>query len=98
RRTPKHWLTLHGVQRNNLRGIDAAFPIGCLTCVTGVSGSGKSSLVSQVLLELVSAHLGQQAPAAEEEGAAGRPPDAAGDDDPGAASGQGASAPRGTLG
>lgn len=97
RRRPGDWLTLQGVQRNNLRGVDAAFPIGCLTAVTGVSGSGKSSLVSQALLELVSAHLGQQAPA-EEGGQADMPPDAgAGDDDPGAAS-QEPPATAGTLG
>ena len=100
RRTPTQWLTLHGVQRNNLRGVDAAFPIGCLTSVTGVSGSGKSSLVSQALLELVSAHLGQHAPPAEEGGLADLPPDAgAGDDDPGAgASPDEAAAVLGTLG
>ncbi|QKV55282.1 excinuclease ABC subunit UvrA [Comamonas antarctica] len=100
RRTPRDWLQLLGVQRNNLRGIDAAFPIGCLTSVTGVSGSGKSSLVSQALLELVSAHLGQRAPQAEEEGGAELPPDAtAGDDDPGAAASaqDDAGATRGTL-
>jgi len=100
RRTPTDWLTLHGVQRNNLQGVDAAFPIGCLTSVTGVSGSGKSSLVSQALLELVSAHLGQLPPAAEEDSAQDLPPEAAvGDDDPGAAAGAGETgAVRGTLG
>ncbi|MEG1768100.1 MAG: excinuclease ABC subunit UvrA [Comamonas sp.] len=100
RRTPRDWLMLQGVQRNNLRGVDAAFPIGCLTAVTGVSGSGKSSLVSQALLELVSAHLGQQSPGAEEGGLADMPPEAgAGDDDPGAVSAaEDAGAVRGTLG
>ncbi len=44
------------------------FPLGVLTAVTGVSGSGKSSLVSQVLVELVAAHLGHELPAEEEEG------------------------------
>jgi excinuclease ABC subunit A len=61
-RVPSGWLRLAGVTRNNLRGLDAAFPLGCLTVVTGVSGSGKSSLVSQALLDLVSAHLGSGAP------------------------------------
>jgi excinuclease ABC subunit A len=58
-RTPKGWLRLAGVTRNNLRGLDVAFPLGAFTSVTGVSGSGKSSLVSQVLVELVAEALGQ---------------------------------------
>lgn len=65
-RTPKGWLKLEGVTRNNLTDLDAAFPLGVFTTVTGISGSGKSSLVSQVLVELVAAHLGEPAPAAEE--------------------------------
>ena len=56
------WLKLEGVRRNNLDGIDVAFPLGVLTVVTGVSGSGKSSLVSQVLVELLGEHLGHEAP------------------------------------
>lgn len=67
-REPAGWLRLEGVRRNNLDGIDAAFPLGVMTAVTGVSGSGKSSLVSQVLVELVGAALGQAAPEAEAEG------------------------------
>jgi excinuclease ABC subunit A len=66
-RPPKGWLRLAGVTRNNLKAVDAAFPLGVLTAVTGVSGSGKSSLVSQVLVELVAAHLGHTLAAAEEE-------------------------------
>jgi excinuclease ABC subunit A len=58
-RTPHGWLSLAGVTRNNLRDLDVAFPLGVLTCVTGVSGSGKSSLVSQALVELVASALGQ---------------------------------------
>ena len=58
-RRPKGWLALHGVTRNNLFNLDARFPLGVFTSVTGVSGSGKSSLVSQVLVELVADHLGQ---------------------------------------
>ncbi|HSF42584.1 MAG TPA: excinuclease ABC subunit A, partial [Thermoanaerobaculia bacterium] len=57
-RPPKGWLRLTGVQRNNLHDLDVAFPLGVFTTVTGVSGSGKSSLVSQVLVELVAEQLG----------------------------------------
>ncbi len=57
-REPRDWLRLEGVTRHNLQGIDADFPVGCLTAVTGVSGSGKSSLVSQALVQLVAAALG----------------------------------------
>jgi len=70
-RTPrpaKGWLKLTGVTRNNLHGLDVAFPLGVFTTVTGVSGSGKSSLVSQVLVELVAEHLGHPLAAEEEEG------------------------------
>ncbi len=70
-RRPEGWLRLEGITRNNLQGLDVAFPLACMTAVTGVSGSGKSSLVSQALLELVSAHLGRpwKADAEEEAGA-----------------------------
>lgn len=57
-RTPTGWLELSGVSRNNLMNLDVSFPLGVLTSVTGVSGSGKSSLVSQALVELMSARLG----------------------------------------
>jgi excinuclease ABC subunit A len=52
-RTPRSWLRLHGVTRNNLRDLEVAFPLGVLTVVTGVSGSGKSSLISEALTELL---------------------------------------------
>jgi excinuclease ABC subunit A len=65
-RSPAAWLTLRGVTRNNLDGIDARFPLGLFTAVTGVSGSGKSSLVSQALVELVGRQLGPGGPAAAE--------------------------------
>ena len=58
-RPPTGWLKLAGVTRNNLDDLDVEFPLGVFTTVTGVSGSGKSSLVSQVLVELVAEHLGQ---------------------------------------
>ncbi|MCO1623126.1 MULTISPECIES: excinuclease ABC subunit UvrA [Pseudomonas] len=57
-RQARDWLKLQGITRNNLDNLSAAFPLGCFTAVTGISGSGKSSLVSQALLELVGAHLG----------------------------------------
>src|SRR5690606_23934348 len=66
-REPSGWLRLEGVSRNNLDGVDVAFPLGVFTTVTGVSGSGKSSLVSQVLVELLSGHLGQSAASEAEE-------------------------------
>ena len=62
-RTPRHWLRLCGVTRNNLHDLDVQFPLGVFTTITGVSGSGKSSLVSQVLVELVAGHLGHEVPA-----------------------------------
>ena len=66
-RKPRGWLRLSGVTRNNLENLDANFPLGVLTSVTGVSGSGKSSLVSQVLVELVADYLGHDLPVEEEE-------------------------------
>jgi excinuclease ABC subunit A len=65
RRQASGWLELAGVARNNLRGIDVAFPLGCFVAVTGISGSGKSSLVSQALVDLVGQALGHEAPAPE---------------------------------
>ncbi len=67
-RKPSGWLKLSGVTRNNLNKLDVAFPLGAFTTITGVSGSGKSSLVSQALVELVAEALGQQIVVAEEEG------------------------------
>lgn len=67
-RDPAGWLELRDLTRNNLKGLAARFPLGVFTTVTGVSGSGKSSLVSQALVELVGERLGHEPPAAEEEG------------------------------
>ena len=57
-RKPSGWMKLNGITRNNLNNLDVSFPLGVLTSVTGVSGSGKSSLVSQVLVELMTTQLG----------------------------------------
>ena len=76
-RSPSGWLRLHGVTRHNLIDLAADFPLGVFTSVTGVSGSGKSSQVSQVLVELVAAGLGQALPAEEGVGEALERDDAA---------------------
>ena len=62
RRKPKRWIRLQGASGHNLRSIDASFPVGALTCVTGVSGSGKSSLVLQTLVPAVARELGKTNP------------------------------------
>jgi excinuclease ABC subunit A len=72
-RQPVGWLELHGLHRNNLHGLDVRFPLGAFTAVTGVSGSGKSSLVSQALVELVGAHLGHEPEVEEDAGEAPQP-------------------------
>jgi excinuclease ABC subunit A len=61
-RAPKGWLRLDGVTLNNLHGLAVQFPLGVFTAVTGVSGSGKSSLVSQALVKLVAERLGHEVP------------------------------------
>jgi excinuclease ABC subunit A len=55
------WLKLRGISRNNLHGLDCDIPLGVLTTVTGVSGSGKSSLIAQALVDLVGDALGHDA-------------------------------------
>jgi excinuclease ABC subunit A len=67
-RRPRGWLRLRGVTRNNLHELDVDFPLGVFTTITGVSGSGKSSLVSQALVELIAEHLGHDVPADDVEG------------------------------
>ncbi len=67
-RTPTAWLELRGITRNNLKKLDARIPLGVFTAVTGVSGSGKSSLVSQALVELVCEHFGHEPAEKEDEG------------------------------
>lgn len=60
-RAPSAWLNLTDIERNNIQGLEVDFPLGVLTSVTGVSGSGKSSLVSQAVVELVNEALGKKA-------------------------------------
>lgn len=57
RRQPINWLTVKGARENNLKDIDVAFPLGVFTCVTGVSGSGKSSLVNEILYKHLAREL-----------------------------------------
>lgn len=64
-RQAREWMRVEGIRRNNLRDASVELPLGALTAVTGVSGSGKSSLVSQVLPALVGDRLGR--PAQEDE-------------------------------
>jgi len=54
---PDGWLTIVAASENNLKKIDVSFPLGCLTCVTGVSGSGKSSLVDDILRRALFRHF-----------------------------------------
>ena len=57
RRKPTGWLKVLGAQENNLKNIDVKFPLGVMTCVTGVPGSGKSSLVNQILYKRLARDL-----------------------------------------
>ena len=57
RRQPLNWLTVKGARENNLKNIDVKFPLGVFTCVTGVSGSGKSSLVNEILYKHLAREL-----------------------------------------
>ena len=57
RKKPTGYLKVVGAQENNLKNIDVKFPLGVMTCVTGVSGSGKSSLVNQILYKRLARDL-----------------------------------------
>ena len=57
RKEPKGWLTVKGAAENNLKNIDVDFPLGVMTCVTGVSGSGKSSLVNEIVYKTLAKKL-----------------------------------------
>ena len=57
RRKPTGDLTVRGAKENNLKNIDVTFPLGVMTCVTGVSGSGKSSLVNEILYKSLAKKL-----------------------------------------
>lgn len=57
RREPKGWITVKGAKENNLKNITVSFPVGVMTCVTGVSGSGKSSLVNEILYKYLAKNL-----------------------------------------
>ncbi len=57
RRSPSGFLTVKGASENNLKNIDVSFPLGVMTCVTGVSGSGKSSLVNEILYKSLARKL-----------------------------------------
>ena len=57
RRAPKGFVTIHGARENNLKNIDVHIPVGVFTCVTGVSGSGKSSLINEILYKTLERDL-----------------------------------------
>ncbi|MBR6358436.1 MAG: excinuclease ABC subunit UvrA, partial [Lachnospiraceae bacterium] len=57
RRTPTGWLKVRGAAENNLRNVDVSVPLGVFTCVTGVSGSGKSSLVNEIIYKTLAKKL-----------------------------------------
>ena len=57
RRQPSGWLEIKGAAENNLKHIDVRFPLGVMTCVTGVSGSGKSSIVNEILYKRLAREL-----------------------------------------
>jgi excinuclease ABC subunit A len=58
----KNNIVIHGARHHNLKGIDVTVPLGCLVCVTGVSGSGKTSLARDILAHAARRHVGLTAP------------------------------------
>lgn len=57
RKAPANWLTIYGARENNLKNIDVKIPLGVMTCITGVSGSGKSSLTNEILYKYLAKKL-----------------------------------------
>ena len=57
RRVPTGWITVRGAEQNNLKNIDVDIPLGVMTCITGVSGSGKSSLTNEILYKSLAKKL-----------------------------------------
>ena len=57
RREPSGWMKVIGARENNLKNIDVDIPLGIFTCVTGVSGSGKSSLINQIVYKRLAKEL-----------------------------------------
>ena len=62
RKQPAGWITVLGAAENNLKNINVEFPLGVMTCVTGVSGSGKSSLVNEILYKRLARDLNRRGP------------------------------------
>ena len=57
RAVPSGWLKVTGARENNLKNIDVKIPLGIMTCVTGVSGSGKSSLINEIVYKRLAREL-----------------------------------------
>ncbi|MCW2928788.1 MAG: excinuclease subunit [Thermoleophilia bacterium] len=72
-RTAGRWLELSGVELHNLRGVDVRVPVGCFTAVSGVSGSGKSSLVTGAIVAAAREQLGLEEPVADADGGSDDP-------------------------